>query len=49
VVGDGVAHSAIAGALVAGYGNGMEIIGPWLGFVTVKERAPGWLTNPTGK
>lgn len=49
VVGDGVAHKANTAGLLAGYGNAFETIGPLSGFVTVKESAPGALTNPGGK
>ena len=49
VVGDGMAHRASAVGLLVGYGNAFETIGPLSGFVTVKESAPGALTNPGGK
>ena len=49
VVGDGDAHNVNAGGLVAGYGKGSETIGPWSGFVTVTDRAPGLLIKPNGK
>jgi hypothetical protein len=49
VVGDGTAHKASAAGLLVGYGNAFETIGALPGFVTVKESAPGALTNPGGK